>query len=170
MNDGMSIKPVSRLSIFRRSISSIVPIQPVSTLQLHSLTLFFVLNSPKAAKMRVFVTGASVYMGSAIVPQLISAGHHVIGRARSDASAKSLEAAGAEVHRSDLEDLQSLKAGAAKADGVIRLAFIPDFSKYGSESSEQASRAPSNLHQKSRNFFHPLSSSMRQLTSAKSLT
>jgi nucleoside-diphosphate-sugar epimerase len=81
--------------------------------------------------MRIFVTGASGWIGSAVVPELQKAGHQVLGFARSDGSARKVEALGAEVLRGDLDDLDSLRKGADAADGVVHLGYNHDFSSIG---------------------------------------
>lgn len=89
--------------------------------------------------MRVFVTGASGWIGSATVPALLAAGHEVVGLARSDTSARAVEALGAGVHRGSLDDPESLRAGAKSADAVVHLAFKHDFTDYaGAGRTERA--------------------------------
>lgn len=88
--------------------------------------------------MRIFVTGASGWIGSAVVPELLGAGHQVVGLARSDSSAAAITAAGAQVLRGDLDDLDALRAGAADCDGVIHLAFIHDFTRFADSISADA--------------------------------
>jgi len=105
--------------------------------------------------MRVFVTGATGFIGSAVVPELIQAGHTVLGMTRSESGAEALKQAGAEVHYATIEDLDSLKSGATQADAVIHLAFNHDFSKF-QENCENDRRAIEALGQALADSGRPL--------------
>ena len=88
--------------------------------------------------MRIFVTGATGFIGTELVKELIEAGHHVRGLARSDEGAQQLQTAGAEVHRGTIEDLDSLRSGAAGMDVVVNLAFNHDFSKFAKNAEDES--------------------------------
>ena len=87
--------------------------------------------------MRVFVTGSTGFIGTELVKELIAAGHHVRGLTRSDAGVEQLKAAGAEVHRGDLTDLESLRSGATGMDAVVNLAFNHDWSKFAQNAADE---------------------------------